>query len=146
MLSGGTLSMRSPRERRFAMIGILQGCGRPWVGCLDRPNFFLVGAAFGEDFTTTEEIGHGVAADGAGLPGGDDGGEFLRVHSFGAEVGVEFDQDFVRADVLRGILSGAPPIDPSEDLSERLTDAGGETAEDAVLARLPELDGLSGFA
>jgi hypothetical protein len=93
---------RSPsRTLDFILIRGLRGRAPSLVVFFNGGDFFFGGAAFGEDFAATEEVGHGVTADGPGLLGGHDGGEFLRIHAGRAEVGVEFQHHLVLPDVVR---------------------------------------------
>ena len=77
--------------------------------------------------------------------GSNDGLDFLWVQAFGAEVCVQFHQHFLGADVVGLLFGRVPPPGPLQDLSQRLANAIGQAAEDAVLAALAKFDGLGGF-
>jgi len=120
-----------------------KGCRRAGGKELD---FFLVSSTFWQNLTLAEEFEHGVLTDSAFLPGIDDGVEFVAGETFGAEIGVEANESLVIGNRGEGVGGGQPPIGPAEDLGERITEAGGDAAEDAVLAALAEFDGLGGLA
>ena len=71
-------------------------------------------SAFGEDFAAAEDVEHGVAAEGAVLPGQDHGDDVGGGETTGAEVGIQLDQHLVGRDV----------VGPGERRNNNATDAG----------------------
>jgi len=58
---------------------------------------FFGATTFRQPFTTTEQVGHGVAPDGVRLPRGHDGLNLPRGQSLRAEIGVQLDEElFIR--------------------------------------------------
>ena len=134
----------SPVRRDTACKFTSSGGSRPF--CVNQLLLFLRLTTLWQDFTATEQVGHRVAADGIGLPRGHDGLNLLRGQTLRAEIGVQLDEDLFIRYVVGRFLCRVPPERPPQDLRDGRADVDGDVAQDAVLATLPEFDGLRGFA
>ena len=146
-----------PTVSEFGLTAVRRSCGGrggtcnrqsvvwTWGLLLDQFQFLFIGPGGREDFAGAEVVEEGVAADGAGLPRGDEGLDFVRREHRGIEIGVEFVAEMGGGHGLRRGFGGVPPIDPAQDGVQGRGDGSGDARDDAALAHLPDGEGLGAF-